>query len=54
MSSLSSPLYIKRFFLAALFFITYESIKYYTEPVVPKEAMPLVYMAGASVAEVVS
>lgn len=39
---------------AALFFITYESIKYYSEPVVPKEAMPLVYMAGASIAEVMA
>ncbi|KAL1494527.1 hypothetical protein ABEB36_010111 [Hypothenemus hampei] len=39
---------------AALFFVTYESIKHYCEPLVAKEAMPLVYMFGASVAEVMA
>jgi len=39
---------------AALFFLTYESIKYYSEPLVPKGAMPLVYMFGASVSEVMA
>ncbi|CAG9774063.1 unnamed protein product [Ceutorhynchus assimilis] len=39
---------------AALFFLTYESIKNYAEPLVPKGAMPLVYMFGASVAEVMA
>ncbi|KAJ8910151.1 hypothetical protein NQ315_007480, partial [Exocentrus adspersus] len=39
---------------AALFFLTYESIKYYSEPVVPKKTLPLVYMFGASVAEVMA
>ncbi|XP_050302937.1 S-adenosylmethionine mitochondrial carrier protein homolog [Anthonomus grandis grandis] len=39
---------------AALFFLTYESIKEYCEPRVPKHAMPLVYMFGASVAEVMA
>ncbi|XP_066253428.1 S-adenosylmethionine mitochondrial carrier protein homolog [Euwallacea similis] len=39
---------------AAFFFITYESIKHYSEPLVPKQAMPLVYMFGASVAEVMA
>ncbi|KAJ8931833.1 hypothetical protein NQ314_015230 [Rhamnusium bicolor] len=39
---------------AALFFLTYEGIKYYAEPSVPKNALPAVYMFGASVAEVVA
>ncbi|KAH1025922.1 hypothetical protein HUJ05_010541 [Dendroctonus ponderosae] len=40
--------------LAALFFVTYESIKHYSEPLVPKAAMPFVYMFGASIAEVMA
>ncbi|XP_030751274.1 S-adenosylmethionine mitochondrial carrier protein homolog [Sitophilus oryzae] len=39
---------------AAFFFVTYESIKYYSEQVLPKGAMPLAYMFGASVAEVMA
>ncbi|ENN73197.1 hypothetical protein YQE_10176, partial [Dendroctonus ponderosae] len=39
---------------AALFFVTYESIKHYSEPLVPKAAMPFVYMFGASIAEVMA
>ncbi|KAJ8953589.1 hypothetical protein NQ318_003012 [Aromia moschata] len=39
---------------AALFFLTYESIKYYLEPSVPNTGLPVVYMFGASVAEVMA
>lgn len=39
---------------AALFFLTYESVKYYSEPLVPPGAMPLVYMLGASISEVMA
>nr|CAI5843581.1 unnamed protein product [Callosobruchus analis] len=37
---------------AALFFLTYESIKYFSEPLVPKPWMPGIYMLGASISEV--
>ncbi|XP_018576482.1 S-adenosylmethionine mitochondrial carrier protein homolog [Anoplophora glabripennis] len=39
---------------AALFFVTYEGIKYYAEPAVPTSALPAVYMFGASIAEVMA
>ncbi|CAG9818712.1 unnamed protein product [Phaedon cochleariae] len=39
---------------AALFFLTYESIKYFSEKNVPQHFLPVVHMAGASVAEVVA
>lgn len=39
---------------AALFFLTYETIKHYSERVLPHTAMPFVYMFGASVSEVVA
>ncbi|XP_022903468.2 S-adenosylmethionine mitochondrial carrier protein homolog [Onthophagus taurus] len=39
---------------AALFFCTYESCKYFMTPLVPQQALPIVYMAGASLAEVVA
>ncbi|KAJ8979861.1 hypothetical protein NQ317_016045 [Molorchus minor] len=39
---------------AALFFLTYESIKYYAVPMVPGSMLPMVYMFGASVAEVMA
>lgn len=39
---------------AALFFLTYESFKHFTLPLVPSSVYPLVYMVGASIGEVVS
>lgn len=42
------------FLTAALFFFTYESIKHFSIPVVPTAAVPLVYMVGASISEVVA
>ncbi|EFA09096.1 S-adenosylmethionine mitochondrial carrier protein homolog [Tribolium castaneum] len=39
---------------AAFFFLTYESFKYYTEPHVAPHSLPLVYMTGASISEVVA
>ncbi|XP_023016905.1 S-adenosylmethionine mitochondrial carrier protein homolog [Leptinotarsa decemlineata] len=39
---------------AALFFVTYETIKYYLEPSVPKYGVPAVHMVGASIAEVMA
>lgn len=39
---------------AALFFLTYESFKHFVEPHVHSHALPLVYMTGASLGEVVS
>jgi solute carrier family 25 S-adenosylmethionine transporter 26 len=38
---------------AALFFLTYESFKYYVEPLVNPHYLPLVHMAAASFGEVV-
>lgn len=39
---------------AALFFLTYESIKHYSKGVVPSNAMPLVYMFGGGFSEIVA
>lgn len=39
---------------AAFFFLTYESFKYYLEPLANSHTLPLVYMTGASISEVVS
>jgi solute carrier family 25 S-adenosylmethionine transporter 26 len=39
---------------AALFFLTYESFKYYVEPLVSPHYLPLVHMAAASFGEVVA
>ena len=38
---------------AALFFLTYESFKYYVEPRVDSDVLPLVYMAAATAGEIV-
>ena len=39
---------------AALFFLTYDTFKYYVEPRVESYALPLVHMTAASAGEVVS
>ncbi|XP_063917219.1 mitochondrial S-adenosylmethionine carrier protein-like [Zophobas morio] len=39
---------------AALFFLTYESFKYYVEPRVDSDVLPLVYMTAATAGEIVS
>lgn len=39
---------------AALFFCAYESVKHYTIPHVPTNALPFVYMAAASIGEMVA
>ncbi|XP_060521472.1 S-adenosylmethionine mitochondrial carrier protein homolog isoform X2 [Cylas formicarius] len=39
---------------AAVFFVTYESIKHYSESFVSINSMPLVYMFGAAVSEVMT
>ncbi|KAJ3645549.1 hypothetical protein Zmor_023194 [Zophobas morio] len=38
---------------AALFFLTYESFKYYVEPRVDSDVLPLVYMTAATAGEIV-